>query len=179
MVCAPFKPRSRADRKGQSLTSPEEDYLLRPTFAHTKPTRTGNGQCKHALSRVRATLLPHTAQKRLPSKQFQVLLTPSSGSFSSFPHGTCSLSVSRPYLALDGTYHPLRAAIPSNSTLELSKRTTRHQRVRGYHSPWRSFPGTLALNAMLAKTPADYNSLFEGDFNYELFLVHSQLLKES
>ena len=59
----------------------------------------------------------HTTQKRLPFKQFQVLLTPSSGSFSSFPHGTCSLSVSRPYLAWDGTYHPLRAAIPNNSTL--------------------------------------------------------------
>ncbi|KAG9292279.1 hypothetical protein G9A89_009091 [Geosiphon pyriformis] len=37
--------------------------------------------------------------------------------FSSFPHGTCSLSVSRPYLALDGIYHPFRAAIPNNSTL--------------------------------------------------------------
>ena len=36
--------------------------------------------------------------------------------FSSFPHGTCSLSVSRQYLALDETYHPFRAAIPNNST---------------------------------------------------------------
>ncbi|PWN17635.1 hypothetical protein BCV69DRAFT_151736 [Microstroma glucosiphilum] len=26
--------------------------------------------------------------------------------FSSFPHGTCSLSVSPQYLALDGIYHP-------------------------------------------------------------------------
>ncbi len=77
--------------------------------------------------KYRATDLPHTAQKRLPSKQFQVLLTPSSGFFSSFPHGTCSLSVSRPYLALDGTYHPLRAAIPNNSTLRTFVRTTRQQ----------------------------------------------------
>jgi hypothetical protein len=97
-----------------------------------------------------ATDSPHTAQKRLPSKQFQVLLTPSSGSFSSFPHGTCSLSVSRPYLALDGTYHPLRAAIPNNSTLGLSTRTQRQKEVRGYHSLWQSFPGTLALLAFAA-----------------------------
>ena len=93
---------------------------------------------------------PHTGQKRLPFKQFQVLLTPSSGSFSSFPHGTCSLSVSRPYLALDGTYHPLRAAIPNNSTLGLSTRTQRQKEVRGYHSLWQSFPGTLALLAFAA-----------------------------
>ena len=36
--------------------------------------------------------------------------------FSSFPHGTCSLSVSRQYLALDGIYHRIRAAFPNNST---------------------------------------------------------------
>ncbi|CAL6279408.1 unnamed protein product [Bathycoccus prasinos] len=39
--------------------------------------------------------------------------------FSSFPHGTCSLSVSRQYLALDGIYHLLRAAFPNNPTPRL------------------------------------------------------------
>ena len=107
-----------------------------------------------------ATNTPHTAQKRLPSKQFQVLLTFLSKSFSSFAHATCSLSVSRPYLALDGTYHPLRAAIPNNSTLRLSKRTQAGRGRRGYHSLWRSVPGTLALRQLAAKTPADYNSRF-------------------
>jgi len=37
--------------------------------------------------------------------------------FSSFPHGTCSLSVSCTYLALDESYHPLWAAIPNSLTL--------------------------------------------------------------
>jgi hypothetical protein len=37
--------------------------------------------------------------------------------FSSFPHGTCSLSVSPRYLALDEPYHPFSAALPSNTTL--------------------------------------------------------------
>ena len=44
-------------------------------------------------------------------------LTLFSECFSSFLHSTCSLSISRLYLALDGIYHPIRAAVPSNSTL--------------------------------------------------------------
>lgn len=55
--------------------------------------------------------------RTLPPRRFRALLTLFSKSFSSFPHGTCSLSVSRRYLALDGVHHPLRAAIPSNPTL--------------------------------------------------------------
>ena len=47
---------------------------------------------------------------------FRYSLTLFSKFFSSFPHGTCTLSVSHQYLALDGIYHPLRAAIPNNST---------------------------------------------------------------
>ncbi|VAH14118.1 unnamed protein product [Triticum turgidum subsp. durum] len=43
-------------------------------------------------------------------------LTLFSKSFSSFPHGTCSLSVSRLYLALDGVYRPIWAAFPNNPT---------------------------------------------------------------
>src|SRR5947209_17687811 len=52
----------------------------------------------------------------LPVNNFKYYLTLFSKCFSSFPHGTCSLSVSRQYLALDGIYHPFRAAFPNNST---------------------------------------------------------------
>ena len=45
------------------------------------------------------------------------LFTLFSKSFSSFLHSTCSLSVSHPYLALEDSYLPLRAAVPSNPTL--------------------------------------------------------------
>ena len=51
-----------------------------------------------------------------PSNNFKHFLTLFSKFFASFPHGTCSLSVSRQYLVLDGIYHPLEAAIPSNPT---------------------------------------------------------------
>ena len=37
--------------------------------------------------------------------------------FASFPHGTCSLSDSRRYLALDEIYHPINVPIPGNATL--------------------------------------------------------------
>jgi hypothetical protein len=53
----------------------------------------------------------------LPFQQFQALLTLFPKSFSSFPHGTCLLSVSNLYLALDEIYHPLCAPIPRNVTL--------------------------------------------------------------
>ena len=42
-----------------------------------------------------------------PFSNFRYSLTLFSKFFSSFPHGTCSLSVSHQYLALDGIYHPL------------------------------------------------------------------------
>jgi hypothetical protein len=47
-----------------------------------------------------------TGVERFPFDNFKHFLTLFSKFFSSFPHGTCSLSVSRHYLALDGIYHP-------------------------------------------------------------------------
>jgi hypothetical protein len=66
-------------------------------------------------------LLAHSSHfsgfKCFPFNNFTHYLTPFSRCFSSFPHGTCLLSVSCHYLALDGIYHPFRAAFPNNSTL--------------------------------------------------------------
>lgn len=56
------------------------------------------------------------ASIRFPPGNFKHSLTLFSKSFSSFPRGTCSLSVPRTYLALDGIYHPIRAAFPNNPT---------------------------------------------------------------
>src|SRR3978361_1043354 len=61
-----------------------------------------------------------TSADRFPLNNFKYSLTLFSKFFSSFPHGTCSLSVSRQYLALDETYHPISAAIPNNSTRRLA-----------------------------------------------------------
>ncbi|PHT26709.1 Protein TAR1 [Capsicum baccatum] len=51
-----------------------------------------------------------------PPDNFKHSLTLFSKSFSSFPRGTCSLSISRQYLALDGIHRPIWAAFPNNPT---------------------------------------------------------------
>ena len=89
-----------------------------------------------------------TASHRFHFSNFRYYLTLFSKFFASFPHGTCSLSVSHQYLALDGIYHPLRAAIPNNSTRRKLNRTTlqcRHE--RGCHPPRRSIPGDFTSDS--------------------------------
>lgn len=118
------------------------------------------------------------ASNRFPLNNFKHFLTLFSKFFSSFPHGTCSLSVSRQYLALGGTYLPLRAAFPNNPT-------------RGKHlveQLSRQADGVLTLSdAAFQRTWAcaaaegaslDYNSP-RGDFQVGLIPVHSPLLGES
>eukprot|EP00605_Chrysophyceae_sp_TOSAG23-4_P001129 GSChrysophyteH1.ASY1.ANO1.1235.1 assembled CDS len=100
----------------------------------------------------------NTTSHRFLFSNFRYSLTLFSKCFASFPHGTCSLSVSHQYLALDGIYHPLRAAVPNNSTRR--KRT-----VRRLNPP---SPAGIAS--------PDYNS---EDFQSELFPLQSPLLRES
>ena len=78
-----------------------------------------------------------------PLNNFKHFLTLFSKFFSSFPHGTCSLSVSRQYLALDGTYHQLRAAFPNNPTLRSRSRGTAGTTRRGSHPLRRPLPRHL------------------------------------
>ncbi|KAF3620132.1 Protein TAR1 [Capsicum annuum] len=78
-----------------------------------------------------------TAPIRFPPDNFKHSLTIFSKSFSSFTRGTCSLSVSRPYLALDGIHRPIWAAFPNNPT--------RRQRL-----VVRQGPGTTGLSPSLA-----------------------------
>ncbi|KAK8501446.1 hypothetical protein V6N13_122808, partial [Hibiscus sabdariffa] len=100
---------------------------------------------------------------RFPPDNFKHSLTLFSKSFSSFPRGTCSLSVSRPYLALDGIYRPIRAAFPNNPT--------RRQRLVVRQGPGTTglsplsgapFQGTWARSVAEDASP-DYNSDAEGD----------------
>ena len=66
---------------------------------------------------------------------FTCYLTLFSKCFSSFPRGTCSLSVSCLYLALDEIYHPFWAAFPNNPTLRkrpVEEQET-HRQIRDSH----------------------------------------------
>ena len=117
---------------------------------------------------------------RFPPDNFKHSLTLFSKSFSSLPRGTCSLSVSRPYLALDGIYRPIGAAFPNNPT--------RRQRL-----VVRQGPGTTGLSPSLAPLSRELGpgpslrTLLQttirtpktSDFQAGLFPVRSPLLRES
>ncbi|KAF8045532.1 hypothetical protein N665_4747s0001 [Sinapis alba] len=81
------------------------------------------GTHRYPLSASLPTILKHS-------------LTLFSKSFSSLPRGTCSLSVSRPYLALDGIYRLIGAAFQN-------KPTRRQHLVVGHG------PGTTVLSPSL------------------------------
>ena len=71
---------------------------------------------KRSCLRRRASPPAERQTDSLASNDFTYYFTFFSKFFSSFPHGTCSLSVSRKYLALEGHYLPIGAAVPSNTT---------------------------------------------------------------
>jgi hypothetical protein len=117
---------------------------------------------------------------RFPPDNFKHSLTLFSKSFSSFPRGTCLLSVSRQYLALDGIYRPIGAAFPNNPT--------RRQRL-----VVRQGPGTTGLSPSLAPPSrglgpgpplrtllqTTIRTTGSPDFQAGLFPVRSPLLRES
>ena len=121
----------------------------------------------------------NTPCNSFPFSDFRHSLTLFSKFFASFPHGTCSLSVSRQYLALEGIYLPLRAAVPSNSTL----------RKNGVRAVSKATNGTVTLHGSLFQgnwTSPTLPRLLETtirallpDFQIELFPLHSPLLGES
>ncbi|CAN6907179.1 unnamed protein product [Brassica oleracea] len=105
--------------------------LRRSRSVGCAPVRDPANQLPYAL-RVYSPVDSHTCQT-----PWSHSLTLFSKSFSSLPRGTCSLSVSRPYLALDGIYRPIGAAFPNNPT--------RRQRL-----VVRQGPGTTGLSPSLA-----------------------------
>ena len=116
----------------------------------------------------------------LPSQRFHALLTLFPKSCSPFPHGTCLLSVSDRYLALEENYLPFSAALPNYATLWTHT-------VRAELPTYTGFSPSLMLSSN--KTYAgvhtgdaslDHNSRPESrDLRFELFPVQSPLLRES
>ncbi|KAG6382928.1 hypothetical protein SASPL_157344 [Salvia splendens] len=117
---------------------------------------------------------------RFPPDNFKHSLTLFSKSFSSFPRGTCSLSVSRPYLALDGIYRPIGAAFPNNPT--------RRQRLVMRQGPGTTglSPSPAPLSRGLEPGPSlrtllqtTIRTAWPPDSQVGLFPVRSPLLRES
>ena len=92
----------------------------------------------------------------LPFQQFQALLTLFSKSFSSFPHGTCLLSVSNQYLAWDEIYHPVYAPIPRNAT----------RRMHAVHGGLQMTNRILTLNDSLFQEAYIYAPVSDASWDY-------------
>ena len=103
-------PQSRRRRLHGHFDSPGLGRRLNP---HRSAPRVDRRTGSHRSTSDRGA---SPAPIRFPPDNFKHSLTLFSKSFSSFPRGTCSLSVSRQYLALDGIYRPIRAAFPNNPT---------------------------------------------------------------
>ena len=86
----------------------------------------------------------------------QALLTLFSKSFSSFPHGTCLLSVSNKYLAWDEIYHPVCAPIPRNIT----------HRMCAVHGGLQMASRTLTLNGSLFQAACNCAPISNTSWNY-------------
>ena len=120
------------------------------------------------------------ASIRFPPSNFKHCLTLFSKSFSSFPRGTCSLSVSRQYLALDGIYHPLRAAFPNSPTRRSRLVEQQGPASTGLSPSWASHSRELGadpLQRTLLQTTI--RGTKHPDFQAGLFPVRSPLLGKS
>ena len=121
------KKRSSLFPRGRLVRQRYERSTLLNTLCHQITCEKSHADCSQVLTLKKTT--EHTPLLRFRFSKFRFCFTLSSKCFSSFPHGTCSLSVSHVYLALDGLYHPLQAALPSNST----RCTTKHVRPQFTH----------------------------------------------
>ena len=117
-----------------------------------------------------------TASHRFLFSNFRYSFTLFSKFFSSFPHGTCSLSVSHPYLALDGIYHPFELQSQTTRLMDSIVITSFCKYERGYHPPRRVIPDHFIYRDQRTILSADYIS---EDFQSELFPLHSPLLGKS
>ena len=135
-----FRPRKRQQSPIQNMMGASGYHVFEKTLPPARPSTTpridGNseGRTGYEAFRKKHTQKmrpPDTPCNSFPFSDFRHSLTLFSKFFASFPHGTCSLSVSRQYLALEGIYLPLRAAVPSNSTLRKNGVRAEHEATNG------------------------------------------------
>ena len=120
----PKRPSSLNTKAGHTQQPPEGQLCRRTISCAPNPPRTNRSNLRirggpalpmEETDQITASSLPDAIG--LYSERFHGLLTLFSECFSTFPHGTCSLSVLWKYLALDRVYDLLSAACPSNATL--------------------------------------------------------------
>ena len=167
-------PQSRGRHLHRHINSPG---LGRPPNPHRSALRVDRRTGSHRSTSDRSA---SPAPIRFPPDNFKHSLTLFSKSFSSFPRGTCLLSVSRLYLALDGIYRPIGAAFPNNPT--------RRQRLVVRQGPGTTglSPSPAPLSRGLGPGPplrtllqTTIRTARPPDFQAGLIPVRSPLLRES
>ena len=101
----------------------------RNSLAHS--TKGTPSQCKDCSGRLRA-------------RGFRYYFTPLAGCFSPFPHGTCSLSVTEEYLALEGGPPCFPPGFTCPAVLWVITLRKTQIRIQGFHLLWPAFPRRFA-----------------------------------
>ena len=97
----------------------------------------------------------------LPFQRLQALLTLFSKSFSPFPHGTCLLSVSSRYLALEEDYLPFSAPLPKYATLNDALNVLQPERQTGFSPSLTLSSKKTYVRHKTSDAYQDYNSATE------------------
>ena len=168
---------ARHDRRnGMSAGDETRALAAAPIRIGPRPESSGGPARRRSASDRGASPAPI----RFPPDNFKHSLTLFSKSFSSFPRGTCLLSVSRPYLALDGIYRPLGAAFPNNPTRRQRLVVRQGPGTTGLSPspapPSRGLGSGPSLRTLLQTT---IRTTEPPDFQAGLFPVRSPLLGES
>ena len=103
----------------------------------------GSFSKRHAVTRATRPKAAATVLRQLVSAGFQVLFTSLQGFFSSLAHATCSLSVTREYLALEGGPPWFTPGSTCPTLLGVSSVRVCAFLVPGYHRLWPGFPVPL------------------------------------
>ncbi|PHT25084.1 Protein TAR1 [Capsicum baccatum] len=161
--------RSTSVSRARALAAP-------PIHAGPRPESIGGPARRRSTSDRGASPAPI----RFPPDNFKHSLTLFSKSFSSFPRGTCSLLVSRPYLALDGIHRPIWVAFPNYPTRRQRLVVRQGPGTKGLSPspapPSRGLGPSPPLRTLLHTT---IRTTGPPDSKVGLFPVRSPLLRES